>query len=76
MKDIEDAKIAKEKARIKQELLARLQLYPNEKGFKIDDSWFDGYSENPDYVINPNEGVQISKDMIVNVYKNSDIDES
>ena len=29
-------------------------MQPNEKGYKIEDSWFGDQSENPDFEVNPN----------------------
>jgi hypothetical protein len=52
--------------------LERLALYPNEKGYKIEDSWFGELSENPDFEVNPNSGVEIAGNVIVDIYKNSD----
>lgn len=53
----------KKRLEMKQELNQRLQLKPNEKGYKIEDSWFSDRSSNinfdPDDNRNPNVGIRI-----------------
>lgn len=52
---------------MKIELNTRLQLKPNEKGFKIEDSWFSDHSSNLNFVEDdrgynfpdPNKGIEI-----------------
>ena len=70
----EHARLAKIKQL--QELTERLAAQPTEKGFKIDDSWFEKISEQIDFgesdERNPNHGVRLAADVVVDVFKNPD----
>ena len=72
LKAIEDERIRMHEIKMKEELVSRLAMQPTEKGYKIEDSWFGDQSENPDFEVNPNQGLEIEGDVIVDIFKNSE----
>lgn len=63
----------KKQLAMKQELNERLQLKPNEKGYKIEDSWFSDHSSNIDFDPNdnrnPNLGIRIPDQVLTYIYQ-------